>query len=70
MLSKMSLNLVNKLEELHHNFAYPKKYRILSLTMVEYKDANELVVLHLLTVDRKVLCMAQRNKTPSKAVAL
>ena len=56
-------------EDLHHNFAYPKKYKILSLTMVEYRDANELVVLHLRTVDRKVLCTTQRNKTPSKAVA-
>jgi len=41
----------------------------LSLTMVEYRESNELVTLHVRNVDRKVLYTAHRNKTPSKAVA-
>ena len=60
---------VYQLEDLHRHFTHPKKYKMLSLTMVEYKDSNELVTFHLRNVDRKVLCTAQRNKIPSKAVA-
>ena len=58
-----------QLEELYRNFTHPKKYKMLSLTMVEYRESNELVTLHVRNVDRKVLYTAHRNKTPSKAVA-